>query len=124
MRPPDVVTTDKGHGRLERRELWTVRADDLGLYLQQDFGWPRVRQVGWIRHFRRRTHERAWTEVATHTWISSVAIDRAGPPEMALMLRDHWAIENKLHYRRDGSLGEDACQTRDFTGSQLARSAQ
>jgi hypothetical protein len=23
-----------------------------------------------------------------------------------------YTIENKLHYRRDGSLGEDACQTR------------
>jgi Ni/Co efflux regulator RcnB len=107
MRTPDVVTIDKGHGRLERRELWTVRADDLGLYLQQDFGWPRVRQVGWIRHFRRRTRERTWTEVATHTWISSVPIDRAGPQDMALMLRGHWAIENALHWVRDVSWGED-----------------
>ena len=31
---------------------------------------------------------------------------------MLSLVRDHWAIENTLHYRRDGSLGEDACQTR------------
>lgn len=31
---------------------------------------------------------------------------------MLSLVRDHWAIENKLHYRRAGCLGEDACQTR------------
>ena len=31
---------------------------------------------------------------------------------MLSLVRDDWAIENRLHYRRDGSLGEDACQTR------------
>jgi len=31
---------------------------------------------------------------------------------MLSLVRDHWAIENKLHYRRDVSLGEDGCQTR------------
>ncbi|WP_220197675.1 hypothetical protein [Ktedonospora formicarum] len=39
-----------------------------------------------------------------------------GPPKRLLRLvRDHWSIENRLHHRRDVSLGEDACQTR--TGS-------
>lgn len=28
------------------------------------------------------------------------------------LIREHWAIENRLHHRRDVSLGEDACQTR------------
>ena len=31
---------------------------------------------------------------------------------MLQLVRDHWAIENRLHHRRDVSLGEDACQTR------------
>ena len=31
---------------------------------------------------------------------------------MLSLVRDHWAIEKKLHYRRDSSLGENACQTR------------
>ena len=107
MRAPDVVTTDKGHGRRERREVWVVDADDLGLYLQQDFGWPGVRQVGWIRRSRRRTSERTWTSVTTQTWISSLAADQAGPPTMATLLRDHWAIENGLHWVRDVTWDED-----------------
>jgi len=33
-------------------------------------------------------------------------------------------MENRLHYCRDVSLEEDACQTRDFTCSQPSGSAQ
>ncbi len=28
------------------------------------------------------------------------------------VIRDHWSIENRLHYRRDVTLAEDACQVR------------
>jgi len=31
---------------------------------------------------------------------------------MLSLVRGHWAIENKLHHRRDVSLGADTCQTR------------
>jgi hypothetical protein len=44
--------------------------------------------------------------------LSSLSMRQAPPARMLSLIRDHWAIENKLHYRRDGSLGEDACQTR------------
>ena len=45
-------------------------------------------------------------------WLSSLSMRQAPPQRMLSFVRDHWAIENKLHYRRDGSLGEDVCQTR------------
>ena len=28
------------------------------------------------------------------------------------LVRNHWKIENRLHWRRDVTLGEDTCQTR------------
>jgi hypothetical protein len=31
---------------------------------------------------------------------------------MLQLVRGHWKIENGLHWRRDVTLGEDACQTR------------
>lgn len=34
----------------------------------------------------------------------------------------HWRIENRLHYRRDVTLGEDACQVR-ITGAPEALAA-
>jgi hypothetical protein len=37
---------------------------------------------------------------------------QAPAPRMLDLVRQHWHIENRLHWRRDATLGEDACQTR------------
>jgi predicted transposase YbfD/YdcC len=37
---------------------------------------------------------------------------QAGPEAVAMFLRDHWAIENRLHWRRDVTLHEDHSQVR------------
>ncbi len=36
----------------------------------------------------------------------------AGPEIIATFLRDHWAVENRLHWRRDVTLREDHSQVR------------
>src|SRR5205814_938078 len=36
----------------------------------------------------------------------------AGPEAVATFLRDHWAVENRLHWRRDVTLREDHSQVR------------
>lgn len=36
----------------------------------------------------------------------------APAPRILSLIREHWGIENRLHWRRDVTLGEDACQTR------------
>jgi hypothetical protein len=41
-------------------------------------------------------------------------------PEVFLKLnREHWAIENKLHYVRDVTMGEDACRVRSGAAPQV-----
>jgi len=39
-------------------------------------------------------------------------VHQAPAARMLALVRDHWAIENRVHWRRDVTLGEDACQTR------------
>lgn len=55
---PDDVMVNKGHGRIERRELWWVEARELGSYLAQEYDWPGVTACGWIRRVRRRVKGR------------------------------------------------------------------
>jgi predicted transposase YbfD/YdcC len=55
---------------------------------------------------------------------SLLSMRQAPPQRMLSLVRGHWVIENKLHYRRDVSLGEDVCQTRDFTRAWPPGSAQ
>ena len=44
--------------------------------------------------------------------ITSLTPKRADPARVLALTRDQWSIENRLHYRRDVTLGEDACQVR------------
>ncbi len=100
-------TWDKGHGRLEHRQI--TCSPDLNDWFGKQ--WEGIEQV-----FRlERTRHILKTGAIEHEVIyglSSLSMRQASPARMLSLVRDHWAIENKLHYRRDGSLGEDACQTR------------
>ncbi len=44
--------------------------------------------------------------------LSSLALSQAAAARILALVREHWAIENRPHWRRDVTLGEDACQTR------------
>ena len=44
--------------------------------------------------------------------FSNLTPAQAGPEAIATFLRDHWAIENRLHWRRDVTLREDHSQVR------------
>jgi predicted transposase YbfD/YdcC len=51
--------------------------------------------------------------------ITSVPRDRAGAATLLGWLRGHWGIENRLHWVRDMTMGEDANRTRVGSGPQV-----
>jgi len=114
VRPGEVLryqTTDKAHGRLERRTLVSTTA--LNEYLQ----WPGVAQV--LCRTCRRVHLRTGqVETETTYGLTSLPRSLAGPAQLEQIWRGHWTIENRLHYVRDTTLGEDACQVHTDTAPQ------
>ena len=42
--------------------------------------------------------------------LTSLGTDRAGPEELLALVRNHWHIENRLHYVRDFTYDEDRCR--------------
>jgi hypothetical protein len=50
--------------------------------------------------------------------ITSVPRERADAATLLGWARGHWGIENRLHYVRDVTLGEDANRTRSGSGPQ------
>ena len=100
-------TWDKGHGRLEHRHI--ICSPDLNDWFGKQ--WEGIEQVFRLERTTRllKTNE---TRHQVVYGLSSLSMRQAPPTRMLSLIRDHWAIENKLHYRRDGSLGEDACQIR------------
>lgn len=41
--------------------------------------------------------------------LTSLSAADVSPAQLLQAVRRHWHIENRLHYRRDVTLGEDAC---------------
>ncbi|HXZ04836.1 MAG TPA: ISAs1 family transposase [Ktedonobacteraceae bacterium] len=96
---------NKGHGRLENRWLWA--STELNDFLARE--WPGVEQVFRLR--RRVEHALKCTQQIVYG-ITSLTPQRADASRLLDLNRAHWSIENRLHYRRDGALAEDACQVR------------
>ena len=106
----EATTYDKGHGRVERRALRATTA--LADYLD----WPDVAQVGRVEAEVTRDGK-ATREV--RYFITSVPRAAAGAPRLLQWARGHWSIENRSHYVRDVTLGEDASRVRQGSGPQV-----
>ncbi len=98
-------TIEKGHGRIERRRLTASSA--LKGYLE----WPGVEQVFELeRQFTRLKDGKVMHEVVYG--VTSLTAHEAPPERLLELVREHWQIENGLHYRRDDTLKEDRCTLR------------
>jgi predicted transposase YbfD/YdcC len=51
--------------------------------------------------------------------ITSLAPELADAARLLGLVRGHWGIENRLHYIRDVTLGEDACRVRSGSAPQI-----
>jgi predicted transposase YbfD/YdcC len=103
-------TVDKGHGRVEIRRLTSTTL--LNDYLD----WPDVGQVFELERVRVLADK---TEVEVVYGISSLSREQATAMQMLGHVRQHWAIENQLHYVRDETLGEDRCRVRKGGSAQV-----
>jgi predicted transposase YbfD/YdcC len=99
----EATTIEKGHGRIEKR---TIRTTTL-LTKHQD--WKGLKQG--FELVRERTVNGKTTKETVHG-ITSVTPEQARPEQLLELTRDHWGIENGLHYRRDVTMAEDASRIR------------
>jgi predicted transposase YbfD/YdcC len=86
----------------------------LADYLSSD--WPGIQQV--FRLTRERKTKKG-DEIEVIFGITSQPHERAGAKKLLAQVRDHWGIENGLHYVRDVTLGEDASRIRTKAAPQV-----
>lgn len=73
--------------------------------------WPGLAQV--FRITRRRVHIRTGEVQEEVTYgVTSLPGDRADAPRLLQIIRQHWHIENRSHWLRDVTYGEDHSQVR------------
>ena len=98
-------SVQKGHGRLERRELWAST---------QMNEWCETEWAGLAQVFRlhRNVTEADNKREETVYGLTNLPRKKATASRLLALQQAHWRVENRLHYRRDVKLGEDACQVR------------
>jgi predicted transposase YbfD/YdcC len=103
-RPPlpqsKATQWNKAHGRLEQRTLTAVV--DETAYLD----WPAVAQVLKIERHTQVLRTGVWRHETAYA-ITSLTPEQASSQRLLELTRQHWGIENGLHYRRDVTLRED-----------------
>ena len=104
--------TDNSHGRRVTRTYKVVT-------IAAGIGFPHAAQAVRITRTRKRkgSTKRATTE--TVYAITSLTAEQAQPAELASYIRGHWHLENKLHWVRDVTMGEDPSRARTGGGPRM-----
>jgi len=100
---PSAPEVEGDHGRIETRTA-TV-STEIG-WLQREHGWPGLAAIGKVKRMR-ETADKITTETAYS--LLSTALT---PERFHQVVRQHWSVENSLHWRLDVILNEDQDRTR------------
>lgn len=96
---PDYINANIGHARNEVRKIWVC--DIPNNYLEG--GFALARQA--IRVERRVKRDGKMTTDVVFA-ITSRPQQAASPEQLAIFIRGHWSIENRVHYVRDVRIRE------------------
>ena len=87
------------------REIWT--STQMNEWFEKD--WTGLAQIFRLRRVV-KIAEKEREEVVYG--ITNLPRKKANAARLLALQQEHWRIENRLHYRRDVTLGEDASQVR------------
>jgi predicted transposase YbfD/YdcC len=102
-------TVDGDHGRIETRRYWLT--SEIA-WLGAAAAWSNLQSVGMVES-RREIGETV--QIDTRYFLTSLPAEGG---RFAQAVRQHWGVENALHWVLDVSFNEDACRIRRDKGAQ------
>jgi predicted transposase YbfD/YdcC len=105
---------DEGHGRLVRRRVFAAPA----LPGFQKMGWKNLSSVIAVENIRRASPD---AEISCE-WRYYISSKPHTDPQIAHYIRNHWSIENNLHWILDVHMNDDANRSQE-RNSTLAMAA-
>lgn len=109
-------TANGGHGRVEVRECWAISGENSLSFLRGAANWTGLMTIAMVR-CRRQTNGK--TSQETRYYITSLPNNGA---HILQAVRNHWGIENSLHWVLDVAMREDDSRVRkDYAPENLSR---
>ena len=102
-------TLEKDHGRIETRRYW--QSSDIA-WMQDKPLWKNLRSIGMVESIRRIKGENT---LERRYYLSSLPLDA---PTFAQAVRQHWGVENSLHWSLDVTFREDHSRARSKNAAQ------
>lgn len=106
----ELVTNSKSHSRVEQRIHHILSVEKI----PPEYCFPGMQSIIHLQSYRQEKGEEPTVE--DRYYLSSLA-----PSEIELIsktIRNHWSIENKLHYKLDVTFQEDDCRIRNRRGAE------
>jgi len=94
------------HGRMEIRQCWAISSEEYLDYVRSRERWKGLQTVAMIVSQRQMAEK---TEIKIRYYISSRQLDAKA---VLKAKRDHWGIENRLHWVLDMAFQEDHSRVR------------
>jgi predicted transposase YbfD/YdcC len=112
------TTVDDDHGRIETRRVWVTDQLDDWLDADQRTRWTGLKSVAVVQ----ATGDVPLKGISTERRYFISSFGDVDAVRMAQAIRDHWAVENKLHWVLDVSFDEDQKRNRkDHSAENFSR---
>ena len=112
--PETCIDLDKGHGRIEERHTAVLRQTDWLTGTRRFPGELRLPSATCLIRAETRVECKAAVRTETRYFISSRALT---PTDAARAVREHWAIEKRLHWVLDVTFADDQSRLRKGHGA-------
>jgi predicted transposase YbfD/YdcC len=104
---------NKAHGRIEERSIKMIE-----MPWEYNNEWRHIKKIGHITRVRHKKVQGKWQKTEEEAYVIT-SCNAVSAQELLRINREHWSVENRIHWVRDVVLGEDHCTVHKRTAAQV-----